>query len=123
MWKDIMNCSNYEVSSNGEVRNKTTKHILKNYIMPNGYCQVSIKMNGDTKFIKKSAINIKIVDSIAAWVVEFPTSLAPPLVSYPWVAQTSAINIPKILSVEMLEKVTHEENGRGWFDRTLGKRV
>lgn len=24
-----------------------------------------------------------------------------------------AINIPKILSVEMLEKVTHEENGRG----------
>ena len=53
MWKDIINCSNYEVSNNGEVRNKTTKHILKNYIMPNGYCQVSIKMDGDSKFTKK----------------------------------------------------------------------
>lgn len=52
MWKDIENCSNYEISDKGEIRNKTTQHILKNYIMPNGYCQVSLKVDGEKKFKK-----------------------------------------------------------------------
>ena len=52
MWIDIKNSSNYEVSDQGEVRNKTTKQVLKPYVMPNGYCQVSIKFDGDTKFKK-----------------------------------------------------------------------
>ena len=29
MWKEIQQASNYEISDLGEVRNKTTKYILK----------------------------------------------------------------------------------------------
>jgi len=53
MWKDIVGTSNYEISEQGEVRNKTTKQILKYYLMLNGYCQVCIKYIDKDKFSKK----------------------------------------------------------------------
>jgi hypothetical protein len=53
MWVGIENSSNYEVSTDGKVRNKTTKQILKEYIMPNGYCQITIKEDSQGRFIKR----------------------------------------------------------------------
>lgn len=50
MWKDIINFSNYEISSKGEVRNKTTQYILKGRLSKSGYLQVSLKEDGNGKF-------------------------------------------------------------------------
>lgn len=50
LWKDIENTVNYEVSSLGRIRNKTTNYILKNRVTKTGYYQVNIKFNGDNKF-------------------------------------------------------------------------
>lgn len=41
-WKKIADCSNYEVSSNGNIRNITTGHILKPYLGGAGYLYVRI---------------------------------------------------------------------------------
>lgn len=49
-WKTISNASNYEVSNLGNVRNKTTKYILKGRITKSGYLQVSIKLDETQKF-------------------------------------------------------------------------
>jgi len=53
MWKDIENASNYEVSDNGEVRNKTTNYILKGRPTKRGYMQVSIRYDGEKNFINR----------------------------------------------------------------------
>ena len=53
IWKDIEGTTNYEISSNGNVRNKTTKKILKGRKSKSGYLQVSIKFNGEEKFKNK----------------------------------------------------------------------
>ncbi len=50
LWKDIINASNYEVSNYGQIRNKTTKYILKGRICKTGYYQVSIKLDSTGKF-------------------------------------------------------------------------
>lgn len=50
MWKEIQQASNYEISDLGEVRNKTTKYILKGRKSKSGYLQVSIKFDIDNKF-------------------------------------------------------------------------
>lgn len=50
LWKDINNASNYEVSNYGQVRNKTTKYILKWRVCKTGYYQVSIKLDDTGKF-------------------------------------------------------------------------
>lgn len=50
LWKDINNTSNYEVSTLGRIRNKTTGYILKNRITKTGYYQVSIKYIDSDKF-------------------------------------------------------------------------
>lgn len=50
LWKDIKNADNYEVSNYGQVRNKTTQYILKPRICKTGYYQVSIRLNGLSKF-------------------------------------------------------------------------
>lgn len=53
MWKTITQFSNYEISTNGEVRNKTTKKILKGRLSKSGYLQVSIKNDNTGKFINQ----------------------------------------------------------------------
>ena len=53
IWKDIEGTTNYEISSNGNVRNKTTKKILKGRKSKSGYLQVSIKFDGEEKFKNK----------------------------------------------------------------------
>lgn len=50
LWKDIPNASNYEISTWGNVRNKTTKYILKWRETKTGYFQVSIKYDDINKF-------------------------------------------------------------------------
>lgn len=52
-WKVIPEASNYEVSNYGNIRNFTTKNILKGRITKNGYLQVSIKIDGVNKFMNK----------------------------------------------------------------------
>lgn len=53
MWKNIENASNYEVSDNGEVRNRITGHILKGRPTKTGYLQVSIRYDNEKKFINR----------------------------------------------------------------------
>ena len=52
-WKTITEASNYEVSTNGQVRNRTTKKILKGRLSKNGYLQVSIKIDATQKFCNR----------------------------------------------------------------------
>lgn len=49
-WKTINGFTNYEISNLGEVRNKTTKYILKGRLSKSGYYQVSIKEDATNKF-------------------------------------------------------------------------
>ena len=49
-WKTITYASNYEVSTEGKVRNKTTKYILKGRLSKSGYLQVSIKHDETERF-------------------------------------------------------------------------
>ena len=42
MWEEIKNKPNYEVSENGEVRNKKTGRLLKVSVRKDGYCQVML---------------------------------------------------------------------------------
>lgn len=49
-WKEITEANNYEISNLGNVRNKTTKKILKGRLSKSGYLQVSIKLNETQKF-------------------------------------------------------------------------
>lgn len=53
MWKVIENASNYEVSDDGEVRNRTTKHVLKGRPTKTGYLQVSIRYDEKKNFINR----------------------------------------------------------------------
>lgn len=48
MWKTIEGFENYEVSNNGEVRNKKTGRILKNSTAPNGYLRVNLRANNQS---------------------------------------------------------------------------
>ena len=50
MWKEITGFSNYEVSDEGDVRNKTTKRVLKGRLSKSGYLQVSVKNDETQKF-------------------------------------------------------------------------
>ena len=52
-WKTITEASNYEVSTDGQVRNRTTKKILKGRLSKNGYLQVSIKIDETQKFCNR----------------------------------------------------------------------
>ena len=52
-WRTITDASNYEVSTNGQVRNRTTKKILKGRLSKNGYLQVSIKIDATQKFCNR----------------------------------------------------------------------
>ena len=49
-WKTIEEANGYEVSNLGNIRNKTTKRILKGRFSKSGYLQVSIKLNDTQKF-------------------------------------------------------------------------
>lgn len=49
-WITIKEASNYEISTYGNVRNKTTQKILKGRLSKSGYLQVSIKINETNKF-------------------------------------------------------------------------
>ena len=53
MWKEIIGFSNYEISDEGEVRNKTTKRVLKGRLSQSGYLQVSIKNDETQKFVNQ----------------------------------------------------------------------
>jgi len=46
MWKEIKEFENYEVSTEGEVRNKKTGHVLKPGLNKRGYLQVCLRNNG-----------------------------------------------------------------------------
>ena len=52
-WKTINGFSNYEISNQGEVRNKITNYILKGRLSRSGYLQVNIKRDEDGKFINQ----------------------------------------------------------------------
>lgn len=52
-WKIIKEATNYEVSSQGEVRNRITKNILKGRLTKGGYLQVSLKIDDTGKFTNK----------------------------------------------------------------------
>lgn len=52
-WKNIQEAMNYEVSIDGQVRNKNTKKILKGRLCKNGYLQVSIKIDSENRFINR----------------------------------------------------------------------
>jgi len=46
IWKTIEGFENYEVSTEGEVRNKKTGRVLKQWLNENGYLQVVLCLNG-----------------------------------------------------------------------------
>lgn len=46
IWKTIEGFENYEVSTEGEVRNKNTGRVLKQWLNENGYFQVVLCLNG-----------------------------------------------------------------------------
>ena len=52
-WKTIIGFSNYEVSDNGNIRNKITKYVLKSRLSKSGYYQVSLKSDETGKFINQ----------------------------------------------------------------------
>lgn len=52
-WKTIAEANNYEVSNLGNIRNITTKKILKGRITKSGYYQVSIKINATNTFCNR----------------------------------------------------------------------
>ena len=52
-WKTIKEATNYEISSQGEVRNRITKNILKGRLTKGGYLQVSLKIDDTGKFTNK----------------------------------------------------------------------
>lgn len=52
-WKTINGFSNYEISDQGEVRNKTTEYILKGRLSKSGYLQVNIKKDETGKFVNQ----------------------------------------------------------------------
>lgn len=52
-WKTINGFNNYEISDEGEVRNRTTQYILKGRKSKNGYYQVSIKNDETGKFVNQ----------------------------------------------------------------------
>ena len=48
VWKDVHvrhDCSNYEVSNTGKVRNKVKQRLLKGWVNPNGYTIIEFKNN------------------------------------------------------------------------------
>lgn len=45
IWKVIPSCPNYEASSLGNIRNKKTQHVTKQYISNHGYCLVCLSSN------------------------------------------------------------------------------
>ncbi len=47
-WKQIQNYENYEVSTSGEIRNKTTQKTLKQCVNRNGYMYVTVRPDGRT---------------------------------------------------------------------------
>lgn len=49
-WTTIQEASNYEVSTYGNIRNKTTQKILKGRLTKSGYLQVSLKIDETNKF-------------------------------------------------------------------------
>ena len=49
-WKKILEATNYEVSNMGNIRNSTTKQVLKGRLSKSGYLQVNIKDNITLKF-------------------------------------------------------------------------
>lgn len=53
IWKTITEATNYEVSSMGKVRNKTTKQILAGRPSKSGYLQVCIKITATNKFTNR----------------------------------------------------------------------
>ena len=55
MWKDIKGFDNYEVSTDGQVRNKKSGLILKGLYHSGGYLKVGLYINGKstTKFIHR----------------------------------------------------------------------
>ena len=52
-WKIIKEATNYEISSQGEVRNRITKYILKGRLTKSGYLQVSLKLDETGRFTNK----------------------------------------------------------------------
>ena len=54
MWKECSVCSNYEVSTYGEVRRKETKKILKQKLRKDNYLEVSISMGSRQNILHKS---------------------------------------------------------------------
>lgn len=50
-WKTIPDYPNYECSTAGEIRNRLTKHLLKQSINQKGYKQICISVNGIRKII------------------------------------------------------------------------
>lgn len=53
IWKTITEATNYEVSSMGRVRNKTTKQVLVGRPSKSGYLQVYIKITATNKFTNR----------------------------------------------------------------------
>lgn len=53
IWKDIIETSNYAVSSLGRIKNTKTNRLLNPSELGNGYKQVSLKMNDTGKFKKE----------------------------------------------------------------------
>jgi hypothetical protein len=52
MWKTVKGYSDYEVSSDGQIRNKTTKKVLKPKTRWDGYKEVALRKNGQTISVK-----------------------------------------------------------------------
>ena len=51
-WKEITDYPNYEISNLGNVKNKTTKRLLKNTISSTGYYVIDLYKNGKGKKFK-----------------------------------------------------------------------
>lgn len=51
IWKDVKGNENYEASNKGKVRNKSTKDVLKSWVINSGYEQVAI--NGKSTLVHR----------------------------------------------------------------------
>lgn len=58
-WKDLLEHNNYEISNYGNIKNKTTRHILKPQIKSGGYAYIGLRIDGTKKHYSLHRLVVK----------------------------------------------------------------